>query len=771
MSGGKILMKLKKSKIFDFAKKLVKKYLSGSNNSLSLRDLVDVNISQIGDNAIVSIVEKERKKERKKESVNFKAKLFIIKVMYNGKSEIITSRKKSTQVKLSDFGRYSFFIGTSNIKLGYIRKCLWYYSDTQKNDYSNFINQKNKSNTERLPLAQLRYPYQNLAVIIPKNKDQNSEKKCKELESSENMKLYNVDSLYILSQIEPLKMNDCTLFFSGKTKYDNKFILGQNDIKKDFDSSILLNDIGYFSAIRIKNKNLEITNDYFGVCPLYYYNGNEISVISSSYHLLVLSLKKFGITLELDTSHVIPYFVSGERQQFEQLSSEYTFIKGIKKLPIHSKVNADKSGIIFKDKEIVSFMTNKITYDEAKYQHLIAEYAEDIKKNLKLVIDDERFKEIIVDVSGGKDSRVILSVLLDLKTENIKKVKISSLNPPSKKGDKESFIPLNHLHNFEYDDFPDTLKLADQKERLKQRRSVYMGTLFSYPIPWKYERTSQNASKMNITGAGGEVFLVECNSLQNPNIKYDDIETITDTYALNYNNCWIDWDKISPYIKNLIKESIENVKGRSPRDKFNNYYLYYRNCYHFGMEVLFSWMESSKEQWFPLYSKKGFELRQLITNKIGAIKLSVDLINYCAPQLLKVPFSNKKYNDELKLLFKKNPQYYKNALNKNVKINTEETDWIQANKRKSENRKIINSKEEQFTSSQNEKEIINSLYDDVFIKLHEILQFDKEIEKVIGLDLYQKLKTFKKESWPNRDFIFMYNKIITVCDLISLIND
>ena len=69
MSGGKILMKLKKSKIFDFAKKLVKKYLSGSNNSLSLRDLVDVNISQIGDNAIVSIVEKERKKERKKASI------------------------------------------------------------------------------------------------------------------------------------------------------------------------------------------------------------------------------------------------------------------------------------------------------------------------------------------------------------------------------------------------------------------------------------------------------------------------------------------------------------------------------------------------------------------------------------------------------------------------------------------------------------------------------------------------------------------------------
>lgn len=60
-------MKLKKSKIFDFAKKLVKKYLSGSNNSLSLRDLVDVNISQIGDNAIVSIVEKERKKERKRQ--------------------------------------------------------------------------------------------------------------------------------------------------------------------------------------------------------------------------------------------------------------------------------------------------------------------------------------------------------------------------------------------------------------------------------------------------------------------------------------------------------------------------------------------------------------------------------------------------------------------------------------------------------------------------------------------------------------------------------
>lgn len=709
-----------------------------------------------------------------------------VKLVHNKKSiylDDIFSRKKRWIYKLDDVGCWLIFLETKDkehsFSPAHMRESIWCYSKEQKNNYKTFLDDSTYPEKEKteLPLAALKEPYQNMALVYYDENHVTEEKisDCvKKIDTSLHIHVSDLSEEYglaVVSQQSPKSIDEGELFFSGKTKYKNKLVFGQDDILPDTDAEVLLDEVGFFSAIKLKNQEAIFTNDYFGIYPLYAYETKTVSVYANSFHLLLLLLKKIGVALELDIDHIIPYFTCGERMLFEQLASHETFVKGIKKIPIHSRVLIDAEGCHMEEKNIGKLMREPEPYDEETYQRLMKSYGDEIAENVQIACKDTRFKDVILDVSGGKDSRVILGAALREMPDGSDRIRINSIDVPAKK-DKESFIPLNHVHPFKYDNGKDSLKVADIKKHALQRRSTYMGTLFSYTLPWRYERTSKDALRLQLTGAGGDMLLCAYFPMSFPQICYDSFEKLVDSYSLLYNNGIVNYKNIEPYIKQLISEGMSEVVGSNLYEQLNNYYLYYRNTYHFGPEIIFRNMESSIEQWFPLYSKTGFRIRQMISQRYKGIKFSIDLIDYLAPILLKVPFNDPKYNRELQNLLKKNENLLKDVRGIPVEINNDATEWEIAQKEKTQGREIVSSENEQKKTDADEKQMVKEFYDTAMEQLNKMLHYNEKFEKILGIDLYLKFVQNEKglrEKKASKDLNFLFNKIVTVTDLIDII--
>lgn len=740
----------------------------------NLRDFLEVHSFLIGNKLTISIKEK-----------TILDMMWRVKVLHNGK--VFYEEKEYTHIKfitieINDPGCWLIFIEAKaeGHVFSHIRDSIWYYTSTQKKMYKKFLSRNSLPGNENLPFAELRYPYQNLALICqPANTcsgggwNRNIEKIDPELKLWESS-IDGKQKITVISQQEGLETNQGTVFFSGKTKYHQKLIFGQDDIQYETDLKEILDEVGYFSAIHLTKNQVVVTNDYFGTYPLYSYESVSLCIVSNSFHLIVLLLKLSGIRLQLDVNHIIPYFARGEGQLFEQLASHQTFIREIRKMPICSKGFITIDGYQQVDKNIAIVMKSSMSYEEDVYKKLLKEYADEIVENIKIARNDARFSDVIIDVSGGKDSRVILGAALNALGNSDDRVKINSVDVTSKKDDKNSFIPLNHLHSFQYDNVGDTLQIVDMRKRLLERRSVYLGTLFSHTMPSKYERCSEQASRLQLTGAGGDMLLHADFHMAFPDINCESLKKLVDSFCRLYNNGIVNYKRIKPYIYNLIEEGIGEVIGTNPFERLNNYYLYFRNAYHFGPEVLFPWMETSREQWSPLYSKKGFLIRQMVSQKFTGIRFSLDLINELAPVLLKAPFSNQKYNRELETFLEKNPSLNKEVRNIKIDLNYDETQWIEAKKEKIESRNLKSSIEEQIEADELEKEIIDRFYESALGKLNKMLKYDRKMEKELGLDLYLKFKeneTLLKHKRPSREFVFLYNKIESVVDLIDVIEE
>lgn len=741
----------------------------------NLRDYIEVHSRVFCGRAIVSI----------KEKIFAPGMTWRVKLVHNKKAVYLEekfTRKKNWICRLDGAGCWLIFIEVKDkehsFSPAHIRESFWCYSKNQKSDYKKFLaDYSDEKERVQLPFAELKEPYQNMALVYYDKKqiDEKTITVCaKKIDSLLHVYTTDMDGGYgisVLSQQAGDTLHDGSeLFFSGKTKYNNKLVFGQKDISSDTDTKVLLDEVGYFSAIKIKNTEVLFTNDYFGIYPIYVCEGKSVSVFANSFHLLILLLKGLGISLELDVEHIIPYFTCGERMLFEQLASHETFIKGIRKIPIHSKVVINAAGCHMTDKSIGKLMRNPEPYDEEMYQSLMKDYADEIAKNVQVACKDTRFKDVILDVSGGKDSRVILGAALREMPEGSDRIRINSIDVPAKK-DKESFIPLNHVHPFKYDNEKDTLKVADVRKRTLQRRSVYLGTQFAYTLPWRYERSTGDASRLQLTGAGGDMLLCAYFPMSFPQICYDSFDKLVDSYSPLYNNGIINYKNIEPYVRQLISEGMSEVVGSNLYEQLNNYYLYYRNTYHFGPEIVFRNMESSIEQWFPLYSKTGFRIRQMISQRYKGIKFSIDLIDYLAPILLKIPFNDPKYNRELQNLLKNNPDLLKDVRNIPVEINNDATEWEEAQKEKAQGRVVLSSEAEQNKAESEEKEIIEAFYDTAMSKLNKMLHYNEKFEKVLGIDLYLKFVQNEKElreKKPSKDFNFLFNKIIAVTDLIDI---
>jgi hypothetical protein len=261
---------------------------------------------------------------------------------------------------------------------------------------------------------------------------------------------------------------------------DNAFYMGQESMKSNFETVKFYDCYGMFTLFNKEANKIVITSDYFGFCRIFYYLFEDKFVVANNYHFLLNVLNKIGVKTMLDKDMVYSVFASNVTLFRQTYTSELS-IKNTYMLPINKRIEIDKTGSInFTDKKIQSIFNEPYEkYDEGTYTALINKAKEEIINNIDMLRKCGLFENIIVDLSGGKDSRTNFAALTNLKNSKQDFSLFTSINTEN---DVEIAVGINNIFKYQYDKTGDVFYQHSPLEYLKNNRSYFCGYCYLWRI-------------------------------------------------------------------------------------------------------------------------------------------------------------------------------------------------------------------------------------------------------------------------------------------------
>ncbi|MBR2526225.1 hypothetical protein IKE67_07125 [bacterium] len=622
------------------------------------------------------------------------------------------------------------------------------FEDLCNNDYPVFDELKlNPLNLQKTPK-----PFKDFAII--KNNKSVSENFLKNYDFTTTKVSKNLE---ILSDKE---LNKKDVIFSGLMNYENTLILGEDDLKEDIKKRFNTDDIGYFTYLKRNNNDIEIGNDYLGNGKIFYYKNEESLVISNNYHLLLLILKDINFDLKLDLD-ILSSIICFEDEISLQLLSRKREIVGTYLLPIDEKIIVNSKNYVFKKKEIYKIIgKNKLSgLKESLFtnkEKLLDDGIKEIENNLKTVITDDRFKDIIIDLTGGLDSRVVFGIANTKLKEELQNKKVylqvgGNLEDIDKENTDISIAcKINSEYNYDYK------RVSGGAYKIPDKDFVSSTLLYG---SWEYVTSLKQDSisdeyGLNLSGGNGEAFLRPYYSrvFLNKKLHYERfVRKISKSLSLN---TFLKYKKV-------LTDELKLMPGRDISEQFENHYLFYANNYHFyrisrylGSYLAIKTIHSKsllkykyltwKQHFIP--AEENFRILEKIDKKL--------LFTPCNKPLdekERLEYIKKKYGK------KTNPYFEYDT----EKIKQEKEKYIQS-------RNIpVSTQNENFNENEFNK---NLSYEDKFkYVLNQLVHCNGGILKEeFGLELY---RTLKNNALNSSKKMMLYYKILTILFEAKLIEN
>ncbi len=678
-------------------------------------------------------------------------------------------RVKTHSFKIKESGTYSV---TGYVRFGKNRKKVSskiynYISDSSENEFNNFINNGVKSDlnlASKPDLFVYQKPFASFAVVVSDYENDNINKlsnNYKEIHKDLNFSKINTNNqnVYFISNVEPKKINNSLIWFSGMAIANNKLIVGQDDILESTDVSQLYSGTGEYTLIKMDNE-LNIYRDYFGKNLIFNYIGDNIKVVSNSYHLIIEVLKKLNVGLYMDYNNTIATLSTFVMEPFGGKFTLNMNIDNIKQTPNYYNINIANNNINFIKNKIYKDINQKENYFSINYNKLIDNAKNEIIDNVKACLSSNHYKNFILDLSGGKDSRVIYSAFTQAKKdENV----FVNTRFVSKTNDLDVALKINSLYNIPYSTVGKELCLDDSVKINSMHRSYYMGIYFrrdsrldSNTITTKYI-----GDTLIFIGSYGEViarnqipiyFANDYNDTFNNNM---DISGFVDHQILSSNSMFFIYD--NDVYKNVLIDAFNNSIGNSLYNKLQNIHMQNMEFIHFS-SVFRSYIQA--EEFGAMHSKSLYKANQCLPINTVFPKAQFDVINALNPKVGAMEYENlidrENYKDNIKSIInaEKNFDYSFNLDEMKAK-------WEQANKVAVKNRIVKNGNLGDVKFGTN-----NHLYNETLKALHSLITIDNEIKNIIGIYLYEYIKYNKDKPFVLRE---IYSKLVSVLDQINII--
>ncbi|NMD37517.1 MAG: hypothetical protein GYA87_02405 [Christensenellaceae bacterium] len=657
--------------------------------------------------------------------------------------------------KLEESGAYSlktFFIRGFNIKKGY-SKVINYFDDKTKKEYEAFVNSQIESslNFDKKPeLFLYQKPFASFALVIANN--------CNKIHDNLNISS-PLNNVYFISNNNLKEVRGKKIWFSGMAIVNGELIAGQEDIDETTDINMLKGGIGEYTMLEIDGDAINIYRDYFGKNLLFYYISDNIKVVSNSYHLMLEVLTKQNVKLSMDYKNTLATLSSYAMEPFGAKFSLNMNVSGVKQAPNYYDIKIQNEDILFEKSEIYKELTENNNYFSINYHKLIDDAKNEIISNVKACLKSKRYKNFIVDLSGGKDSRVIYSAVTQAKQDeniyvNTKYVKTTN--------DLDVALKINGIYNIPYLIFGRKAVTADEKTVNSMYRSYYMGIYFrrSSSIDSNVISNKFEENELILLGAYGEVvarnvvptyftdsFIDELNNA-------DDIEGFVENQIMHKCSGYFIYDE-GEYA-DVITKALNNVVGKNLYNKLQNNHVQNLEFIHFS-SIFRSCTQG--EEFGAMHSKSLYKANQALPVNTPFPKAQYEVINALNPTIGSIEYEK----DIDRERYKKNIKSinHTETAQHTVDIEAEKAKWEKANELAKKDAANKNRGTKNIRMGSN-----NLLYKESLNCLHELINNDPAIKETIGINLYEYIKHNQNNPLKLRE---IYNKMISVLDQIYII--
>jgi hypothetical protein len=378
---------------------------------------------------------------------------------------------------------------------------------------------------------------------------------------------------------------------------NKEFIFGVEYIYEKFEEL----EIGSFTKINHNDNLIKISTDYSGREPIFYSPLIDGGIFSNSLFLLKEKLKYFDVSIEINKNILLAQ--NTDYWIFETLAFQETHISNIYLCPLDCHIE-----IIINSKNY-SIKTNINTN--------ISSYGDNLENNivyLRSLLNaiSKNYEFPILSMSGGQDSRIILSALLSLDQQVVNRFTLSSI--PSKHRDFEVVSLLSKRYGIPLNSYKDKITY----ENLTTEQSIMRWIVACYGLNFQSQYSGKIISSYNsVIIRGGQ-----CHASYYPHALKKWLSEIKK----------VNIDDFKYYLSKLFFLSNSNLE-----DLIYKHYKYSRYRFHYG---LINYQASFKPLTIdPLinpYYEKSADFLSYEEKETG--KLCKDLCRLLEPDVLKVEF-------------------------------------------------------------------------------------------------------------------------------------
>ena len=494
-----------------------------------------------------------------------------------------------------------------------------------------------------LKLAKLPYPHTPLGVVVAKDRAPLSQDPhLRQFAAQNGFELAPRDGVCVVidQRISADSGEDC--LFTGIAFDQAELVFGARDRPR---AAQLEEEYGEFSLIHFKGRTIEFRTDYFGFGKWYYFIDDAHFVAATNYHLLLLLLAACRIRLEMDISRSLVNLSDiGFGFTFGQTFSRGMDVKNTYvSLPIE-KLSFDpvRHHLTRERLPLYDLVATPEQWDEDAYEEAILQGREELLSNVRAVLASEHFDRIVIDLSGGFDSRMVFAAMTTLPRRL--RDKVSVFIHGSHLADD---MPIGHAVNniYGYDAWnsieTDTSEVITENGELDLfNLSLDLGCYTSLELMRKCDIDPRS---INIMGGGGDLifgFFRVYGSYAKHLPKLDD-DALIEKIAAEARHRLPRTSQPTTAAVRLTKEVLADFPDELHLyQKLHLHYLLFRNNTHFAAFRYRNNLLTLN----VLHSKHALRAKWMYWSRfrrdeIPPEKVSIDMLNALNPLLAQLPFS------------------------------------------------------------------------------------------------------------------------------------
>ena len=588
--------------------------------------------------------------------------------------------KNTFTFDLKESGRYRIRLRNSDGIFIYSTK---FYELCIQKDIKAFedIKKTNKILNLNIDFYKQKKPFNDFSLAILRNKNHYFRK-----EGSLDLYCYPIKgrnfSIELLTTSQIKDINNF-IYFSGYAFSDN-LITDKNiednlkEIKKD--------GLGIYTFISSNGENITIAKDYLGIGLLFLYSNKDVTIVSNRYELLLIHAKLLGEKLELN-NQLIKYQIAYHPwpTYTAQAFCNDLLIENCRLLNPTEYIEINNGEVIIKNTLLKSDLEEELSFNQNLYDEEIKLAAKDIINNLKVSLDYFKDYRFIFDVTGGLDSRIVISALTNITKGNYKCC-ANTIPIKSDPGDLAISKVITNTYKLPYFDNDKKIynpTIDDYYRRLSLSLGIYNDVAFRS----KEVFLSKEIKFVGYFGELSRVYITRKNYEKEFKSVNEYVGYIFDNLKIyrTFDNNNEFYNRFNEFFVSVVN----NLPGLSCYEKLENFYLFFRNRIHGNPSLLHN---NALPQIAILQSRHIVRARHMaMIAKLPVLQVQSDLIKTLNPILFKIPFSSKKDADDLskiKKLLKSNmdnieylnlswdrsDDNYENTLNK-TQYETSKTDF------------------------------------------------------------------------------------------------